>query len=145
MHDSPRNVDPGSAPVEYFPPDCPWEEHDGHLHLVGMRCSACGTCAFPARELCALCGTTEGLVRQRLAPRGRLYTFSEVHAGPKEFPSPYVIGFVDLEDGVRVVARLQGSATSLSPDQWVEVTTGTVRVRANGTQVVSYQFRSAPA
>ena len=129
--------------VAYFPPERPWEEHEGRLHLLGMRCAGCGTRAFPARELCSQCGATEGLERVRLALRGRLYSFSEVHAGPKEFPSPYVIGFVDLEDGVRVVGQVQGSATTLAPDQWVELTTGTVRVRGNGTRVISYQFRSA--
>lgn len=126
----------------YFPPERPWEEHEGRLHLLGMRCSACSTPAFPAREVCSQCGATEGLERLRLAPRGRLYSYSEVHAGPKEFPSPYVIGFVDLEDGVRVVGQVQGSAATLVPDQWVELTTGTVRVRSHGTRVISYQFRS---
>ena len=128
--------------TEYFPPDRPWEEHEGSTYLVGMRCSACRTKAFPARMVCSKCGAESGLEPVRLSSRGTLYTYSEVHVAPKDFPTPYVIGYVDLEDGVRVFGQVEGSASTLTPDQAVETTTGIVRIRANGTPVISYKFRS---
>lgn len=110
--------------------------------LKGMRCGACGTKAFPAREVCSQCAAQTGLESISLAPRGVLYSYSEVHVAPKDFPAPYVIGYVDLEDGVRVFGQIEGSASTLKPDQAVETSTGIVRVRANGTPVISYKFRS---
>jgi uncharacterized OB-fold protein len=60
---------------------------------------------------------------------------------PKEFPTPYVIGFVDLEDGVRVFGQIEGPASALEPDQMVETSLGVVRVRSSGNPVISYKFR----
>jgi len=136
-----------SAPTKvpaYFPVDRPWEENGGLTPLVGMRFSACGTKAFPARGVCSHCCAQSGLEPVRLSARGTLYTYSEVHVAPKDFPTPYVIGFVDLEDGVRVFGQIEGPASALKPDQTVETTTGIVRVRANGTPVISYKFRGVP-
>lgn len=133
-----------ARPPDYFPADKPWHEEGGVVCLVGMRCGACGTRAFPARPVCSQCAAQDGLARYRLAPHGTLYTFSEVHVAPKDFPAPYVIGFIDI-DGVRVFGQIEGTAASLACDQQVEATTGVVRVRANGTPVISYKFRSIPA
>ena len=141
MQDSkPTEAAPPKAP-EYFPVDQPWEVSDGLTHLIGMRCSSCGTKAFPARGVCSNCSAQSGLEPVRLSARGTLYTYSEVHVAPKDFPTPYVIGFVDLEAGVRVFGQIEGPASALTPDQTVETTTGIVRVRANGTPVISYKFR----
>ena len=52
---------------------------------------------------------------------------------------------MDLEDGVRVFGQIEGPASALKPDQTVETTTGIVRVRANGTPVISYKFRGVPS
>ena len=131
-----------SRPAEYFPANRPWEEHEGSHHLIGMQCARCGTKAFPARTVCSHCGTDSGLEPVRLSSRGTLYTYSEVHVAPKDFPTPYVVGYVDLEDGVRVFGQIEGPASSLKPDQAVETTTGIVRRRADGTPVISYKFRS---
>ncbi|HSV81226.1 MAG TPA: OB-fold domain-containing protein [Ramlibacter sp.] len=136
---------PTAKPPEYFPPERPWEERDGATLLVGMRCSSCGTKAFPARTVCSKCGADTGLEPALLSPRGTLYTYSEVHIAPKDFPTPYVIGYVDLQDGVRVFGQIEGTAATLRPDQQVETTTGVVRRRADGTPVISYKFRSTEA
>jgi uncharacterized OB-fold protein len=130
---------------EYFPADRPWQESEGVTFLVGMRCAACGTKAFPARPVCSKCNAESGLEPAPLSPRGTLYTYSEVHVAPKDFATPYVIGFVDLEDGVRVFGQVEGSAATLQPDQRVETTTGIVRRRADGTPVISDKFRSIAA
>ncbi len=142
MQDATPAVAPAAKPSEYFPPERPWEVQGDAVSLIGMRCSHCSTKAFPARTVCSCCGAQEGLEPARLSPRGTLYTYTEVHAAPKDFPTPYVLGFVDLEDGVRVFGQVEGPASSLQPDQQVETVTGVVRVRANGTSVISYKFRS---
>jgi uncharacterized OB-fold protein len=138
------------ARVEYFPPTKPWREQDGRVRLIGMRCAGCGTAAFPAREVCSGCGRDDALSEIELAGEGTLYSFSEVHAAPKGFATPYVIGYVDLTDGVRVLAQIDSkavdsNAADLRIGQDLVARLGPVRKRADGTEVISYRFTGAGA
>lgn len=75
------------------------------LALAGSECPACGQRCFPRRTLCMQCGS--GALRDvALANRGRLYSHSAVHVSSRR-PVPYTIGYVDLDDGTRVLADLQ--------------------------------------
>ena len=78
------------------------------LHLVGMACAECGTKAFPAREVCSACGSDD-VEPASLQRSGKLYSFSEVHVAPKGFAIPYVVGYVDLDDGVRLFGQVEGT------------------------------------
>jgi len=77
----------------------------GQVHLIGSSCESCGALAFPPRRICASCRSA-ALCRVRLGETGRLYTYAIVRQAPKEFPTPYIIGYVDLDDGVRVFTRV---------------------------------------
>lgn len=81
------------------------EIEDDGVHLIGSRCDGCGALACPPRRVCATCRSTR-LSRVRLGGSGRLYTYAIVRQAPKEFPTPYVIGYVDLDEGVRVFTRV---------------------------------------
>ena len=130
--------------VEYFPASKPWRMEDQQLHLHGMACGNCGTKAFPLREVCSACGSEEvGSVE--LSAAGKLYSFSEVHVAPKGFAVPFIVAYVDLDDGVRLFGQIEGPADKLSLDQRVSVVCGTIRVRDDGTPVVSYKFRGQGA
>ena len=127
--------------VEYFPATRPWRETEGGLALVGMACSHCGTKAFPVREVCSGCGRDDELSEVDLDSAGTLYTFSEVHVGPKGFPTPYVIGYVDLDAGVRVLGQVDGTAADLKVGERVAAHIGSIRRKGDGTDVISYRFR----
>jgi uncharacterized OB-fold protein len=131
--------------VEYFPPTKPWREQEGRVWLIGMRCASCGIAAFPAREVCSGCGRDDALSEIELAGEGTLYSFSEVHAAPKGFATPYVIGYIDLTEGVRVLAQVDSKAADLRIGQNVVAKLGPVRKRADGTAVISYRFTGAVA
>jgi benzoylsuccinyl-CoA thiolase BbsA subunit len=126
--------------VEYFPPSKPWRLDGDELHLVGMVCTQCGTKAFPLREVCSSCGS-EKVEPCELSAGGTLYSFSEVHAAPKGFAVPYVVAYVDLDDGVRLFGQVEGPGSKLALDQKVTVVLGPIRTRNDGTQVMSYKFR----
>ena len=126
--------------VEYFPTTRPWRETGGRLALVGMSCRKCGTQAFPAREVCSGCGRDDQLSEVELDSVGTLYTFSEVHVGPKGFPTPYVIGYVDLDMGVRVLGQVEGTAADLKVGERVCAHEGSIRKKGDGTDVISYRF-----
>lgn len=102
-----------SAPAG--PPPSPIPDLVAETHLIsagtgvalcGARCPGCGGLAFPFTPVCYRCGTEPG-VRVALATSGVLYTYTTVHVSSSR-PTPYSIGYVDLDDGVRVLAELRG-------------------------------------
>ena len=95
----------------------------GELHLSGAECTACGTRIFPAAPVCPSCNA-EQLKPLPLGATGTLYAYSTVHVAPAVWQVPYVIGYVDLPEGVRVfgkVAGTDGVAAGLAPDLTVRV------------------------
>jgi uncharacterized OB-fold protein len=81
-----------------------------HWLLLGAKCVGCGTLLFPALTACPDCDGCD-FVASPLPTAGKLYSYSVVHMGPKGVDVPYVVGYVDLCDGLRVFGRID-----LSPD-----------------------------
>ncbi len=79
----------------------------GRPVLLGAACGACGTRIFPAAGVCPHC-MSEAMAIEAMPRRGRLYSFSIVHTGPRKWPRPMSVGYVDLDNGVRVFAQLRG-------------------------------------
>lgn len=82
-------------------------QDDGSVRLVGSRCESCGARAFPRRDVCVACCSIE-LVEDLLGPNGTLYSWSMVHVAPDR-ATPYCIGYVDLDEGVRVLTTVIGA------------------------------------
>ena len=74
--------------------------------LLGSRCVACGTVMFPAREFCPACDATGMPESVALSDSGILHSFTVVHQAPPGRATPYALGLVDLDDGVRVLAQV---------------------------------------
>jgi uncharacterized OB-fold protein len=81
--------------------------------LIGARCGACGTAWFPRRPICPSCAAPEP-ERLLLGPSGTLYSWSTVHVSSSR-PVPYTLGYVDLDEGVRVLATIT-TDKPLEPD-----------------------------
>jgi uncharacterized OB-fold protein len=96
---------------------------------------------FPQAIACDECGSMEGLVPTRLSNVGTLYSFSEIHVAPAGFMTPYVIGYVDFPEGVRVLGQVEHPARELRIGERVEVRLGLIRRASSGRGVVSYKFR----
>ena len=94
------------------------------LVLSAMRCTNCKT-LHPSweRYTCGVCGHRE-LVEERMGGRGELVNYTVVYYPPRDFlgQEPYVVGHIELDEGVLVPAPVVGVA----PDD-VEVGT---RVRS---------------
>lgn len=54
---------------------------------------------------------------------GRLYSWSTVHVSASR-PVPYTLGYVDLDDGLRVLATLAGDIAELRVDGPVRLVAG---------------------
>jgi uncharacterized OB-fold protein len=135
------------VPVEpgYFTiPDAPGEPP----RLLGSRCSACDEVFYPRRHACARC-----LARQledcELGPRGQLYTWTYVHVpmfnALRSDVGGYAVGQVDLPEGPRIQALLEGEASDFSIGMELELELETLRVDDEGRAVVIYRFRPTDA
>lgn len=83
--------------------------------LEGSECTVCGTVGFPASTMCARCATPTAQPRP-LSREGVVWAYTVQRFAPKSPPyvvpaegfSPYAVGWVELPDGVRVEAVLEG-------------------------------------
>jgi uncharacterized OB-fold protein len=99
-------------------------------------CDACGRGACPPLPGCPHCGHEHGHV-VTCAGDGSLYTWTVCHvAFDSAFADdvPYVVGAVDLPEGARVMARVEGVAIDKLRDslpvrvQWTGADTGRTRL-----------------
>lgn len=87
----------------------------GAWSLMGSRCAACGELYFPRARGCTRCCGTE-LVDTVLGHSGRLWSWTvqgfrpkppyDGSAGGDAGFQPYGVGYVELENGLKVEARL---------------------------------------
>jgi uncharacterized OB-fold protein len=86
--------------------------------LTGSRCSGCGETSLGARDVCPNCG--QGTVKHvALSAHGVLWSFTVIrHRPPGDYRasgafSPFGIGLVELPDGIRVLAPIEGDIRHL--------------------------------
>ena len=116
---------------------------DGTPLLIGIVCSDCGARAFPPAPVCSEC-MSENVRELELSPDGDLYAFSVVHVAPAGWNTPYIAGYVDLPDGVRVFAHIVGAdAGTLQMDSPVRLTTARLGTTGDGAPIESYAFTPA--
>lgn len=94
--------------------DISYEQFLNEDKLMGSRCNKCGALFVPPRPICVKCYTSD-MEWVEMKGKGRLAAFTSIAVGPpfmvKEGYSrerPYVSGVVELEEGARVVARIEG-------------------------------------
>ncbi len=104
-----------SRDIEYTAPPMDWEsrpfwEGCRRHELVLQRCAACGTIRHRPRALCPAClsGEIEWI---RASGRGTVYSYTVTHQN--QAPAfrqavPYVLAYVELEEGVRMLTNVVG-------------------------------------
>lgn len=113
--------------------------------LAGGRCEACGKLSFPVKRVCPACFDE----RQREVPlsrKGTLHTFAVSHMGPPGIDKPYVIGFVDLPEGIKLFSLLTQCEpwdAVLSIGMEMEMVLEGIGRDGDGNEVVGYKFRPA--
>jgi len=118
---------------------------DGQPALIGSECANCATRVFPPVPLCPEC-MGENVAPFTLGRRGRLYSYCTVHVAPRGWSVPYIAGYVDLPEGVRVFTHVvDAPEEDLSMEMEVELTVAVLGTDADGGAFSSYAFRpSAP-
>lgn len=75
--------------------------------MVALECQECGEVYFPPRPCCPVC-LGSNLRGKELSRRGVLHSWTELYFARPEFDTPFLLGLVDLAEGVgRVVARIE--------------------------------------
>lgn len=87
---------------------------DGSPALIAARCAACGTISFPVRAVCPSCASPAP-EQLPVGPGGTLYSYATVHVSASR-PTPYTLGYVDLDEGVRVLATIEAPPERLGLD-----------------------------
>jgi len=82
--------------------------------LMGSRCKKCSALYAPPRPICLKCYSRD-MEWAELKGKGKLATFTSIYIGPPQMVEqgydrnhPYCSGVVDLEEGVRIDARIEG-------------------------------------
>ena len=70
--------------------------------------------SFPKAAVCSEC-LSEDVAVAHLSDQGRLYSFAVVHQAPKGWTCRTTLGYVDLPEGIRVLAHIEGEARIEAP------------------------------
>jgi uncharacterized OB-fold protein len=104
-----------TKPIQHPRPFVDWEtraywEAAGRQELVLQRCGACGQVQHRPRALCAGC-LSDRIEWFRASGRGTVHTYTVTHQnqapGFRE-ATPYVLAYVELEEGVRILTNVVG-------------------------------------
>jgi uncharacterized OB-fold protein len=94
--------------------DITYQQFLNQGRLMGCRCKACGARHLPPRPICMKCYRSDMEWGEREA-KGKLAAFTCTSMVPPSMTAegydrdhPYCSGVVDLDDGGRVVARIEG-------------------------------------
>jgi uncharacterized OB-fold protein len=93
--------------------DISYERFLSEDKLMGSRCQQCGSLFVPPHPICTKCYGSE-MEWAEVKGKGRLAAFTCIAIGPPfmikegyDRKHPYVCGAVELDEGVRVVARIE--------------------------------------
>ena len=84
-----------------------WRETPYRYMLVGGKCSNCGKMYYPIKKVCRVCGSRD-FEETKLSDKGKLVSFTVIRSPPSGYEEyvPYVVGIVELEEGVRVISQI---------------------------------------
>ena len=127
--------------ITFYHPDLLEIPEDGSPpYLKGYRCKKCGQLDFPKLSPCPRCWGDE-FVMVPLSRMGTLYSYSDIYIGQPDLETPYIIGYIDLPENIRIFAMLEGEVGSFKCDEKVELTIGPIRMNRDGLPITSYKFK----
>jgi uncharacterized OB-fold protein len=102
--------------------DTSYEQYLNEFKIMGSRCKKCGALSLPPRPICVSCHSAE-MEWVEFKGRGKLAAFTSISVAPPYMAQegfgrnhPYLVGVVELEEGVKSVSRITG-LDAKKPDQ----------------------------
>ena len=82
----------------------------GQQKLMAGKCLKCGKIHLPPRPLCDNC-FSQDFEWVNVQGKGKLVTYTVIHVAPKQFQdlTPYAVGIVELENGLKIPGMIQGT------------------------------------
>lgn len=134
-----RHVNTQEAAPILLAEDAVFINKNGAPVLLGSVCKLCSSNMFPAVPVCAVC-MSEELELMEMPRTGTLYSFTVVHVGPENITKPFALGYVDLENGVRVFSRLESLKHKIGDA--VELSIARIGNDASGVPIETFVFRT---
>ena len=78
--------------------------------ITVTKCRHCGKTVTLSGNFCHACGKKE-VETLTVRGKGRIYSYTTIRVPPARFmqKTPYTVGVVDLEDGMRIVGLIESS------------------------------------
>jgi benzoylsuccinyl-CoA thiolase BbsA subunit len=128
----------------FFHPDLLEIPQNDPPYLKGYKCKGCWKIWFPKFVPCPNPDCwSEDMEVIPLSRKGKVYSATDVYIGQPSMREymPLIVGYVDLPEGVRIFAQLEGEIGSFQCGDEVELVTGPVRNNPNGEPIISYKFK----
>lgn len=91
-----------------------FDQYIAEHKLMAARCTKCGGIYVPPRAICPKCQSEE-LEWVETSGKGKLAAFTVILSGPTfmieqgfDRKNPYISGIVELDEGIRISARITG-------------------------------------
>ena len=113
--------------------------------LVGGKCDSCHAIFFPNQSICPRCTGQQITESPPLSRRGKLYSYTTVYQKPPDYGGdvPYMVGRVQLPEGVFILSQIKAAAKNLRVGMEMELVVEPVFTDQNGNEQVAYQFQPA--
>jgi uncharacterized OB-fold protein len=92
----------------------------GELFLRGAKCSKCECFYFPYRRVCPNCFDRAPKTEIAMGQKAKLAVCTKVDIAPPGFQAPYILGYVDLDEGPRIFTQID-----FPPEESVKLVPGT--------------------
>ena len=98
------------SPAAVTPDNAPFFEGLEEGRVTLPRCRRCGHVIWYPRHFCPVCGSAE-VGWFQASGRGTVYSFTVVRRGQGEWATaaPYVVAYVELEEGPRLLTNIVGA------------------------------------
>ena len=127
-----------------------FEWSDTQSRLLGSFCRACSTTQFPQQTSCPACSSTDTEVIP-LKTQGHLWSWTTQDFPPSSPPyrtlhdqtfKPFLLGYVELENEVRVQTKILTEQTQLQIGMPLKLTFEPQFIDQHGNEVMMYAFET---
>lgn len=92
---------------------------DAGWQVAGTRCTACGHPSVERGPRCAVCGCT--VDPAWFGPSGTVWSWTTVRIASTGREPPYTLAYIDLVDGPRILAHVDGALDLAAVDAPVRI------------------------
>lgn len=113
--------------------------------LLGTRCPECNQSFFPPKKVCPSCFVACE-ERVKMGRRGSVFSYTVVRTAVQGIEAPYVLAFVDLDEGPRIFTQLAEKDVDhiqVRKGDAVELEVGEIGSNASGEPIVAWRYKQA--